>query len=95
MSRPWVHECIHTVLYSDRPPDSMRRPLLSWSPSDDWNKAPCERTRKPGARLVHSRSGGYDFNHFYYEKKGRADEHNNRVDVGDGPYVGAKLSIRY
>jgi hypothetical protein len=40
-------------------------------------------------------SSGYDFDRFYYEGKGTSSEHNNRVDVGDGPYVGAKLSIRY
>ena len=32
---------------------------------------------------------------FYYEEKCLADEHNNRADIGDGPYVGAKLSIWY
>ncbi|HBI42707.1 MAG TPA: hypothetical protein DDY78_07605 [Planctomycetales bacterium] len=40
-------------------------------------------------------SSGYDFDRFYYEGKGVGSEHNNRVDVGDGPYIGAKLSIRY
>ena len=40
-------------------------------------------------------SSGYDFDRFYYEGTSFSDQHRNRVDVGDGPFVGARLSLRY
>ncbi len=40
-------------------------------------------------------STGYDFDRFYFEGISFTDQNRNRVDVGDGPYVGARLSFRY
>ena len=40
-------------------------------------------------------SAGYDFDRFYFEGKQLSDSHNNRVDVGDGPFVGLKLQVKY
>lgn len=40
-------------------------------------------------------SSGYDFDRFYFEGTSFSDQNRNRVDVGDGPFVGARLSFRY
>ena len=40
-------------------------------------------------------SGGYDFDRYYFEGQNFSDQHNNRVDVGDGPFVGSRLSFRF
>jgi hypothetical protein len=48
------------------------------------------------ARGVHlDVHGGYVFDRFYFEGRTINDDHNHRIDVGDGPYVGAHLQIRY
>jgi hypothetical protein len=40
-------------------------------------------------------SGGFDFDRFYFEGQNFSDQHNNRVDVGDAPFVAARLSFRF
>jgi hypothetical protein len=40
-------------------------------------------------------SAGYAFNRFYFEGQTLSDDHNNRIDVGDGPYLALKLLFRY
>ncbi len=40
-------------------------------------------------------SGGYAFDRFYFEGQSLSDRSFNRIDVGDGPYLAAKLMIRY
>jgi hypothetical protein len=40
-------------------------------------------------------SAGYAFNRYFFEGQTLSDDHNNRIDVGDGPYLAAKLQFRY
>ncbi len=40
-------------------------------------------------------AGGYLFNRYYFEGQSLSDRNNNRIDIGDGPYLSAKLQIRY
>lgn len=40
-------------------------------------------------------SGGYAFDRYYFEGQRLSDSQNNRIDVGDSPYVSLKLQIRY
>jgi hypothetical protein len=40
-------------------------------------------------------SAGYDFDRFYFEGRQLSDSHNNRVDVGDGPFVGLNFQMKY
>jgi len=40
-------------------------------------------------------SGGYVFNRYYFEGHGLQDDGFNRIDVGDGPYLGLQFQVRY
>jgi hypothetical protein len=40
-------------------------------------------------------SGGYLFDRFFFEGEGYSDRHDNRLDVGSGPFVAAKVSVRF
>jgi hypothetical protein len=48
-----------------------------------------------GPRMSVDLSSGYVFNRFYFEGHGLQDSGFNRVDVGDGPYVGLQFQVRY
>lgn len=39
--------------------------------------------------------GGYAFDRFFFEGEGYSDRHDNRIDVGSGPFVAARLSARF
>ncbi len=40
-------------------------------------------------------SGGYAFDRFYFEGERYKDRHDNRIDVGAGPFVVGKVSLRF
>jgi hypothetical protein len=40
-------------------------------------------------------SAGYALDRYYFEGQNLSDDDNNRVDVGNGPYLAAKLLFRY
>ena len=40
-------------------------------------------------------SGGYAFDRYYFEGQHLSDSQNNRIDVGDAPYLSLKLQFRY
>lgn len=40
-------------------------------------------------------SGGWAFDRFYFEGEGYADRHDNRVDVHDGWFTSARVSLRF
>jgi hypothetical protein len=40
-------------------------------------------------------SGGYAFNRFLFEDDDWDDRHDNRVDLGDGPFAGIQIGIRF
>jgi hypothetical protein len=40
-------------------------------------------------------SGGWAFNRFYFEGEGYQDRNDNRIDVGDGPFVVGRLHLRF
>lgn len=40
-------------------------------------------------------SGGWAFDRFYYEGERYADRHDNRIDVGDGPFIVGRVSVRF
>jgi hypothetical protein len=40
-------------------------------------------------------SGGYAFDRFYFEGQGYSDRDFNRVDIESGPFVNARLNIRF
>jgi hypothetical protein len=40
-------------------------------------------------------SGGYAFDRYYFEGQDLSDSQNNRIDVGNGPYLSAKLLFHY
>ncbi len=39
--------------------------------------------------------GGYAFDRFYYTGKSYSDRNHDRIELGDGPYVGGRVGIRY
>jgi len=39
-------------------------------------------------------AGGYAFDRFYFEGENYSDRHDNRIDVGAGPFVSARLNVR-
>jgi hypothetical protein len=39
--------------------------------------------------------GGYAFDRFYFEGVSYSDNHQNRVDVGDGPFLGLQFQARW
>jgi hypothetical protein len=40
-------------------------------------------------------SGGYVFDRFYFEGRSLSDSHQNRVDVGNGPFLAVQLQTRW
>jgi hypothetical protein len=40
-------------------------------------------------------SGGYVFNRYYFEGRSHSDRNTNRIDIGEGPFLGANLQFRY
>src|SRR5215470_6795056 len=40
-------------------------------------------------------SGGWAFNRFYFEGEGYSDRHDNRIDVGDAPFIVGKMNLRF
>jgi hypothetical protein len=40
-------------------------------------------------------AGGYAFDRFYFEGEGYSDRHDNRIDVGDGPFAALRLGLRF
>ena len=38
---------------------------------------------------------GYSFDRFYFEGEGYSDRDQNRVDVGDGPFVQVRVGVRF
>jgi hypothetical protein len=40
-------------------------------------------------------SGGYVFDRFYFEGQNYSDRNQNRVDVGNGPFVAIRIGVRY
>jgi hypothetical protein len=40
-------------------------------------------------------AGGYVFDRFYFEGQHFSDNHLNRVDVGNGPFIGLRAEFRY
>jgi hypothetical protein len=40
-------------------------------------------------------SGGYAFDRFYFEGESYADRHVNRLDIGSGPFVSARVDFRF
>jgi hypothetical protein len=40
-------------------------------------------------------SSGYVFDRYFFEGHGLNNRNFNRVDVGDGPYVGLQFQLRY
>jgi hypothetical protein len=40
-------------------------------------------------------SGGYAFDRFYFEGENYSDRYLNRLDIGDGPYVSARLGVSF
>jgi hypothetical protein len=40
-------------------------------------------------------SGGYVFDRFYFEGQSYSDHNNNRIDVGDGPFLSLQLQARW
>jgi hypothetical protein len=40
-------------------------------------------------------TGGWAFNRFYFEGEGYSDRHDNRIDIGDAPFIVGKLSLRF
>jgi len=39
--------------------------------------------------------GGWAFDRFYYEGERYGERHDNRIDVGDGPFIVGKVSVRF
>jgi len=39
--------------------------------------------------------GGYAFDRFYFEGKDYSDRDRNRLDISDGPYMAAKVSLQF
>ena len=39
--------------------------------------------------------GGYAFDRFYFEGEGYGDRRENRLDIGDGPFVMGRVSFRF
>ncbi len=39
--------------------------------------------------------GGYAFDRFYFEGEKYSDRDANRIDVGAGPFIAGKLSVRF
>lgn len=40
-------------------------------------------------------SGGYTFDRFYFEGRSFSDRNQNRIDVGDGPFLSADFRVRW
>jgi hypothetical protein len=40
-------------------------------------------------------SGGYLFDRFYFEGRSLSDDHQNRIDVGNGPFLSLQTQIRW
>jgi len=40
-------------------------------------------------------SAGYDFDRFYFQGAQYADNHHDRIDVGNGPFAGLRFEMRY
>ncbi len=40
-------------------------------------------------------SGGYAFDRFFFEGENYSDCHDNRLDIGAGPFVAVRVSIRF
>jgi hypothetical protein len=40
-------------------------------------------------------STGYVFDRYYFEGRTRSDTSNNRINIGDGPFIGANLQFRF
>ena len=40
-------------------------------------------------------TGGWAFNRFYFEGEGYSDRHDNRIDVGDAPFIVGKMKLRF
>ncbi len=40
-------------------------------------------------------SGGYVFDRFYFEGQSLSDDHHNRIDVGNGPFLSLQTQIRW
>lgn len=40
-------------------------------------------------------AGGYTFDRFYFEGEGYGDRHDNRIDVGDGPFGAVRIGVRF
>lgn len=40
-------------------------------------------------------STGYVFNHYYFEGRSRSDRNSNRINIDDGPFLGANLQFRF
>jgi hypothetical protein len=40
-------------------------------------------------------TGGWAFNRFYFEGESYSDRRENRIDVGDGPFIVGKVSVRF
>jgi hypothetical protein len=40
-------------------------------------------------------TGGYAFDRFYFEGESYSDRHDNRIDVGDGPFAALRLGVRF
>jgi hypothetical protein len=40
-------------------------------------------------------SGGYGFDRFFFEGRNSSDSHLNRIDIGAGPFVGARVMMRF
>jgi hypothetical protein len=48
-----------------------------------------------GPRTNLDLSGGYAFDRYYFEGQSQSDSNNNRINVGDGPYLSLKLLFHY
>ncbi len=40
-------------------------------------------------------TGGYAFNRFYFEGEGYSDRHDNRIDIGNSPFIVGKINLRF
>src|SRR5207253_1235942 len=49
----------------------------------------------PMKRIEVDLSGGYVFDRFYFEGAQYSDNHHNRVEVGDGPFIALQTLVRW
>jgi hypothetical protein len=49
----------------------------------------------PWERVRLEAFGGYAFDRFYFQGHNNSDQNNDRVDVGDGPFLGGQVQIRW